>query len=99
MLNTTEEDAMIVGESIEIQCTVIGIPTPSVSWSKDGVEIVTTSHTIIQTPVLLPDDSILSVLSIINSDISDDGEYTCTGINHLGSSSLTIELTLAGKTV
>ena len=96
-LNFTTESEVVIGEEAVVECRVTGDPTPAVTWSKDGVDVVNGSGIVIRDPQLLGNGSVLSVLSIVATDIEDDGVYACNATNHVGSDSLSIELNLLGE--
>lgn len=95
-LRITSGDMIVIGEAVEMACSVSGVPVPLVSWERDGVDL-TSALDIIINQTMISNNSLLSVLRISESDIQDDGEYTCRGFNHVGNSSLTIKLELLGK--
>ena len=96
-LHITTDNLTIIGDNIDIQCYVTGVPEPDVLWTRDGAVLSSNPDITIMTQAALPNNAVLSILSIISADISDDGKYTCIGTSHVGNSSLTIELTLSGK--
>ena len=63
-----------VGESFNLMCVVDGLPTPQVTWLKDGAILST------DTRIIVNDSSV----SVSNSDITDSGVYTCTAMNLAG---------------
>lgn len=96
-LNFTMEGDLRVGEDVEIECRATGVPTPTVTWRKDGAVLMNGSGILISSPVLLSSDTVLSLLSIISTDSGDDGQYTCNAKNHVGYDSLSIQLNLFSK--
>ena len=55
--------------TITIRCPVSGVPTPSVTWTKDGVQIVPGNE------LSLTDDN---SLVIEGADVEDSANYTCS---------------------
>ncbi|XP_033028892.1 ADAMTS-like protein 1 [Lacerta agilis] len=74
--------------SVLLHCEAVGNPRPTISWAKNG-ELVQFSKRIL----LQPDDS-LQILEPVEADV---GFYTCNATNALGSDSVSIAVTLAGK--
>ncbi|XP_019373074.1 PREDICTED: ADAMTS-like protein 1 isoform X2 [Gavialis gangeticus] len=74
--------------SVLLHCEAIGNPKPMISWAKNGVEVKYNNRILLQ-----PDDS-LQILAPVEADV---GFYTCNASNALGSDSVSIAVTLAGK--
>ncbi|XP_030018602.1 ADAMTS-like protein 1 isoform X3 [Sphaeramia orbicularis] len=73
--------------SLELRCNAVGNPQPSVTWTKNGKE--------------LPHSSRVGPLStgslrIQSPNKVDEGLYTCTARNHLGSTSLSSWVQITG---
>ena len=64
-----------LGSFVQLVCTAQGVPSPAVSWTKEGSQLIETSQLQIQNGHLL-------IMSIVSSD---SGVYQCTAINRLGS--------------
>ena len=78
----------LTNTSITIQCPTSGVPTPTVTWTKDGQDI--------------PDGEKYSVrgdnsLLISEADVEDDARYTCTADSVAGQDSASTEVEIAGK--
>ena len=57
-----------VGEDLLIPCRVHGVPPPSVSWTKDGVDFIPRENM----------DAVNSVgINVKNITDAEDGLYTC----------------------
>ena len=82
-----------VGSSVTLQFQVSGSPLPSVIWEHEGHGEVKMSPR--QRVVELSG----GVTSLTISDLchDDEGTYTCSAVNHLGSVSATCRLTVLGK--
>ncbi|XP_034019931.1 ADAMTS-like protein 1 isoform X2 [Thalassophryne amazonica] len=75
--------------SLELRCDALGNPEPTLTWTKNGKKLQYSSRV-----GLLPSGS----LRIQSPSKSDEGLYTCTARNHLGSTSLSSWLQIpAGK--
>ena len=64
---------------ITIQCPTSGVPTPTVTWTKDGQEIPSGGSYKVQ-----GDGSLV----IIEADEDDNGQYTCTADSDAGKDSV-----------
>ena len=86
-LSITDEDEY----NITLSCTSSGSPPDTVTWMKDG-DPITQSGDI--TAVTHSSTSAVfgSNYTIENFNISDDGMYTCTVTNPIGSDSATITI-------
>ncbi|KAM3590519.1 uncharacterized protein V6R79_011056 [Siganus canaliculatus] len=73
--------------SLELRCEALGNPEPSLTWTKNGKELQYNSRVI-----LLPSGS----LRILSPSKMDEGLYTCTARNHLGSTALSSWLQITG---
>ena len=86
-----------VGSSLALNCTSRGSPPDTFTWRKDNHPIVlqSTSITVVEytgiTAVFRADYSIDSVTT------SDNGTYTCTVTNPIGSDSATITVVTTSK--
>jgi hemicentin len=65
------------GQIAQLQCTVSGNPTPSVTWTKDGVAISNDA-------ILSHNGTILTFNPVVKAN---EGNYTCTATNSLGEDS------------
>ena len=74
--------------TITIRCPVSGVPTPAVSWQKDGAR-VTQGETLLFTT----DNSLV----IKNGDVDDSAEYTCSIQNNFGKEDISSFVEIIGK--
>ncbi|XP_013912159.1 PREDICTED: ADAMTS-like protein 1, partial [Thamnophis sirtalis] len=74
--------------SVLLHCESVGNPRPIITWSKNGEAVQYNKRILLQ-----PDDS-LQILEPVEADV---GFYTCNATNVLGSDSVSIAITLAGK--
>ena len=74
--------------SITIECPTSGVPTPTVTWKKDGQDIPDGGKYTIQ-----GDNSLM----ISNADVEDGARYTCTADSVVGKDSASTEVQIVGK--
>ena len=90
-----------VGSEVMLECSAMSLPTPEITWIKDGTIVDEGSDNRIdinQALVMSSMDEVLSTLMIVNVSLSDDGEYSCNASNIVGSVvSNTVNLTVQGK--
>ena len=78
----------LTNTSITIQCPTSGIPTPTVTWTKDGMEIPSGGRYKVQ-----EDGSLV----ISGSEMVDNAKFMCTAESISGKDSLSSILTVVGK--
>lgn len=68
--------SLIVGEDFVLTCNSTGIPTPEVTWYKDGALLISSdeSHLSIQT----------NMVSVFGATLADEGVYACRATNDAG---------------
>lgn len=64
---------------VRLTCQALGVPFPSVSWFKDGIELIEDDRI-----AFLQEDQ-FSTLEISRTYLEDSGQYTATAKNALGS--------------
>ena len=74
--------------TITIRCPVSGVPTPSVTWKKDGVEITPAENFVITS-----EDSLV----IAQAEADDSAKYTCTARGLTGSDSVSSMVQIVGQ--
>ena len=74
--------------TITIRCPVSGVPTPSVIWTKDEVEITP------QAKYIITDDS---ALIIKGADMQDSAKYTCSVQSHFGKDDISSIVKIIGN--
>ena len=72
---------------ISLTCPTEGVPPPSVTWTKDGEQLNSTGHFVI-------DQS--GTLTIRDVVVDDSGKYTCLAKNKAGVSEVTSSLDILG---
>ena len=78
----------LTNTSITIQCPTSGVPTPTVTWAKDGQEISSEGRYTVQ-----DDGSLL----ITDAEGKDNGRYTCSSGNVAGDASSSSTVKVVGK--
>ena len=78
----------LANTSITIQCPTSGVPTPTVTWTKDGQEIPSGDRYTVQ-----DDGSLL----ISEADEEDNAQYTCTADSVAGKESASSTVKVVGK--
>ena len=78
----------LANTSITIQCSTSGVPTPTVTWTKDGQEIPNGDRYTVQ-----DDGSLL----ISEADEEDNARYTCTADSVAGKDSASSAVKVVGK--
>ncbi|XP_064396883.1 hemicentin-1-like [Halichondria panicea] len=79
----------IVGARLNIECEVMGIPTPEITWLKDGNVLSSGDGIGISRPT---GNSFLSRVIIDSATLANAGVYTCVGTNAAGTVSMVINV-------
>ena len=87
-LNVGDNVTALTNTSITIQCHTSGVPTPTVTWTKDGQEILHGGRY-----TVLDDGSLL----IRESNEEDTGRYTCTADSVAGKDGASSMVQIAGR--
>ncbi|XP_028823701.1 hemicentin-1 isoform X1 [Denticeps clupeoides] len=72
------EVGVVLNDSVQLECHVQGTPPPFIQWLKDGQNLTTHTESNIR---ISPDRS---TVTVIRSQLSDAGKYTCVAINPAG---------------
>ena len=100
---TTEIPDEITGqydESVSVNCSATGIPTPSLKWYRNGIEQCTAANQVIteSTSGLAQAHSILTINFVSERD---EATYNCTATNTLPNGNFTesasFDLSVSGK--
>ncbi|KAJ9596374.1 hypothetical protein L9F63_012602, partial [Diploptera punctata] len=75
------------GADVVLDCIVDGFPQPSVSWYKNGQDLVPKEGSVIVTWELNH-----AKLELHNVNVKDAGRYTCKAINSVGTASSTADI-------
>ncbi|XP_042144924.1 twitchin [Ixodes scapularis] len=81
------------GYRVKLHCTVVGDPTPQVTWLKNGVKVSLENRQI----SINHQDYGLCSLEIFNLKTADTGEYTCTATNAYGEATTSAYLRVTGE--
>ncbi|XP_060933798.1 neuronal cell adhesion molecule a isoform X6 [Limanda limanda] len=81
----TSTKMVLRGETLELECIAEGLPTPEMSWQKDGGELPD-SRTSFQ--------NFMKTLKISDVNEADGGDYHCTAANNLGTVHHIIKVTV-----
>ena len=79
-----DDTLLLAGDSVLLTCVGYGIPTPSVTWQRNGEQIVTHSSKfrLTETNVFVSDTVFVkSTLLLCNASELDIGNYSCTADN------------------
>ncbi|XP_041820034.1 neuronal cell adhesion molecule a isoform X2 [Chelmon rostratus] len=74
-LGTTSTKMVLRGETLELECIADGLPTPEISWQKDGGELPSSRTSI---------HDFQKTLKVSDVNEADAGDYRCTATNSLG---------------
>lgn len=84
------------GESVTIDCTVIGDNPIEVQWMHNSDRLDMSNHRL-SISEIKTDNGLKSQLSVANSDRQDSGVYRCTASNAYGRSEHLIYLAVQGE--
>ncbi|XP_074554666.1 neuronal cell adhesion molecule-like isoform X2 [Halichoeres trimaculatus] len=74
-MGTSSTKMVLRGETLELECIAEGLPTPEISWQKDGGELPSSR---------LSFSNFKKTLKISDVNEGDGGDYRCTAENSLG---------------
>uniref|UniRef100_A0A3Q1FT36 Neural cell adhesion molecule L1 n=1 Tax=Acanthochromis polyacanthus TaxID=80966 RepID=A0A3Q1FT36_9TELE len=84
-LGTTSTQMVLRGETLELECIADGLPTPDISWQKDGGELPSSRTSF---------HNFKKTLKISDVNEADGGAYRCTATNNLGTVHHIIKVTV-----
>ena len=87
-MNVSDNVTAASNTTITIRCPVSGVPTPSVTWHKDGVQIVDEDKVSI-----MVDNSLV----ITGAEVKLSAEYTCSVESTFGKDSTSSNVRIIGK--
>ncbi|OPJ77524.1 hemicentin-1 isoform B [Patagioenas fasciata monilis] len=73
----TSERAVVISKPVTLQCVASGIPSPSITWLKDGQPVNTARGNIRL-------ESSGRILQVVKALLEDAGRYTCVATNAAG---------------
>ena len=101
----SSEESYITNETtpVTFQCSSTGIPTPSISWYRNGTALTPSSDPLVT--VGSPSQQLLSsglyqvtqTLTITNTADTDSGNYSCMGNNTAGTDTALFTLVVQSK--
>uniref|UniRef100_A0A8C7K4Z4 Neurofascin n=1 Tax=Oncorhynchus kisutch TaxID=8019 RepID=A0A8C7K4Z4_ONCKI len=71
----SSSQTVLKGEELLLECIAAGVPTPVITWTKDGQELDTTNMKV---------KNYNKLLQIPKAAFEDSGEYTCSATNKIG---------------
>ena len=89
-MNIGDNVTAAANTTITIRCPVSGVPTPSITWTKDGVDVIEGEKLSI-----MKDDALI----IKGADSEDSAKYTCKVERHFGEESLSSMVKIKGKSL
>ncbi|XP_065807211.1 neuronal cell adhesion molecule a isoform X10 [Labrus bergylta] len=81
----TSTKMVLRGETLELECIADGLPTPEISWQKDGGELPSSRMSF---------QNFQKTLKISDVTEADGGNYRCTAANNLGTAHHIIKVTV-----
>ncbi|XP_040886064.1 neuronal cell adhesion molecule a isoform X3 [Toxotes jaculatrix] len=84
-LGPTSTKMVLRGETLELECIAEGLPTPDISWQKDGGELPSSRASF---------HNFEKTLKISDVNEADAGNYRCTATNNLGTAHHIIKVTV-----
>ncbi|KAM6896394.1 neuronal cell adhesion molecule a isoform 1-T1 [Lycodopsis pacificus] len=84
-LGPTSTKMVLRGETLELECIADGLPTPEISWQKDGGELPSSRMSF---------SNFKKTLKVSDVNEADGGNYRCTATNNLGTVHHIIKVTV-----
>lgn len=84
----------VEASEIVLDCRVVGKPTPSITWYKDGLKLLMENRMLCYT-----DRRGVARLNIMNATLLDAGSYACEAINAAGKDFTHCVVRVIGKSV
>uniref|UniRef100_A0A7N8X3L4 Neuronal cell adhesion molecule a n=1 Tax=Mastacembelus armatus TaxID=205130 RepID=A0A7N8X3L4_9TELE len=84
-LGPTSTKMVLRGETLELECIAEGLPTPEISWQKDGGELPSNRMSF---------HNFKKTLKISDVNEVDGGDYRCTATNNMGTAHHIIKVTV-----
>ncbi|XP_047431963.1 neuronal cell adhesion molecule-like isoform X3 [Mugil cephalus] len=84
-LGATSTKMVLRGDTLNLECIAEGLPTPDITWQKEGGELPSSRTSI---------NNFQKLLKISDVSEADAGDYRCTASNSLGSAHHIIKVTV-----
>nr|XP_043876407.1 neuronal cell adhesion molecule a isoform X10 [Solea senegalensis] len=84
-LGPASTQMVLRGETLVLECIAEGLPTPEISWQKDGGELISSRISL---------HNFKKMLKISEVNEADAGDYRCTATNKLGTAHHVIKVTV-----
>ncbi|XP_054480200.1 neuronal cell adhesion molecule a isoform X2 [Anoplopoma fimbria] len=84
-LGKTSTKMVLRGGTLELECIADGLPTPEISWQKDGGELPSSRAAFF---------NFKKTLKVSDVNEADGGDYRCTATNNLGTAHHIIKVTV-----
>ncbi|KAK2858908.1 hypothetical protein Q5P01_003528 [Channa striata] len=84
-LGPTSTKMVLRGETLVLECIAEGLPTPDISWQKDGGELPVSRTSF---------HNFNKMVKISDVNEADAGNYRCTATNNMGTAHHTIKVTV-----
>ena len=82
VVENPKNQSAFTGSNVTFNCTVIGLPTPAISWMKNNDSYAVTSN--VRARVVSDNKNNHSQLIITEVKIEDNGKYQCVASNSAG---------------
>ena len=98
MFTEASKVAIDTNQSAVLVCQSHSVPDPTFTWYNGSTRVTTNNRVIIDNSVIeghpYPYQSKLTIIDVTMDDL---GHYTCEGTNRMGSTRITIQLTVKSK--
>ena len=88
IIRSSNKTNIIIGNTASLLCQIQGYPNPTITWLKNDMPVPSSKYT--------TDSSGLTILTIENATVLDNGKYQCKGVNNLGKASSPAALITVG---
>nr|XP_045594049.1 Down syndrome cell adhesion molecule-like protein Dscam2 isoform X1 [Procambarus clarkii] len=89
------EQTIQPGPPVSLKCTSVGNPTPSLTWSLDGLPISQSDRVMVGEQVGAR-GKVVSHVNVSHTRVEDGGRYQCTATNRAGSTAHAANLNIYG---
>ena len=88
-----------IGHNVSVLCSASGIPLPNIMWSREGQSDNVNSSRLVLLSRVLDATHIISELTLRDAERQDDGQYSCTASNDIGTHTENFYLQVQGMYV